>query len=505
MDTLLEADICVYGATAAGCIAAITAKNRGRSVILLHPGKHIGGMTTGGLSWTDIGNKKAIGGLSREFYRRTGSIYGIEEAWIFEPRVAEGILMEWLRKRGIEVRFCQYLDSVTSANRSIEELRFLGGLRVRSRVFVDATYEGDLMASAGVDYAVGRESNSQYGETHNGVQILEKHQFDCPVSPFVVAGDADSGLLPGIDPGQPENPGSGDSRIQAFNFRVCMTDDPSIRLPFPKPDHFDPKDYELASRWLQCTQEDVFHKFDLIRPNKTDTNNNGAVSTDFIGANYQWPEADYETREEIFQHHVAYQQGLHWFMANDNRVPETIREEYARWGLAKDEFTDTANWPHQLYIREARRMISDYVMTENDCIGKRRCNDPAGMAAYQMDSHNCARIVVDGQVKNEGDVQVKLTAPFPISTRSMLPGKGQCGNLFVPVCISASHIAFGSIRMEPVFMILGQSAAIAADLALEEDMPVQSIPYEALKGELLGEGQILETESGNTGSINPHL
>jgi hypothetical protein len=309
--------------------------------------------------------------------------------------------------------------------------------------------------------------------------------------------------LPGINPEPVDAAGSASPLIQAYNFRVCMTNNPDNRLPFPKPVDYQSEYYELAARWLQCTQDKIFTKFDLITSDKTDTNNHGAVSTDFIGQNHDWPEADYEIRERIFQAHVNYQQGLHWFMVNDSGVPTEIREEYARWGLAKDEFVDTDFWPPQLYIREARRMKTEYTITEHDCFGRKQCEDSVGMAAYQMDSHNCQRVIIDGKVKNDGDVQIKLPAPYPISYRSIVPRKSECENLVVPICLAASHIAFGSVRMEPVFMILAESASIAVCLASETQGALQELPYSELRQHLLKAEQILETDVKNTAHINP--
>jgi hypothetical protein len=496
-------DVCVYGGNAAGVIAAVASRLQGKSVVLCHPGRYLGGMTTGGLGWTDVGNKDAIGGLARDVYRRVGGHYGEPETWKFEPQAAQSAVAELVAEHEIAVRYVRFLETVRMEGRGIRAVRFLGGSSVEAQVFIDTTYEGDLMAMAGVTYTTGREGNEVYGETYNGAQCMDKHQFDCDVDPYVRQGNRESGLLPHVVPSDIDE-GRGDRRIQAYNFRVCMTDDPAIRRPFPKPAHYNPLQYELAARWLSCTTDSVFRKFDrLASGRKTDTNNYGAVSTDYIGANYRWPEASYPERELIFQRHVEYQQGLHWFMANDSRVPASVREAYATWGLASDEFRDTDNWPHQLYIREARRMVSDAVVTDNDCLGTHRFDHPVGMAAYQMDSHNCARIVRDGHVRNEGDVQIKLPAPYPIPFEAIVPRRGECGNLIVPVCVSASHIAFGSVRMEPVFMILAQSAAIAAAIAIDADCAVQDVPYADLKAALEAAGQILETSATNTGEINP--
>lgn len=499
----VDVDVCVYGGTAAGIMAAVTATQEGLRVTVLHPGRFIGGMTTGGLGYTDIGNKEAIGGLARQFYRSIGQRSGVEELWKFPPHLAQETIEEVVEEQQLEIRRACYLSHVIGSSSRIEKIVMLGGLSVSARCFIDATYEGDLMAMAGVSYATGRESNTTYGESHNGFQMHESHQFDCPVDPYIREGHPESGLLPYVVPEKPTESGSGDRRIQAYNFRVCMTDDPEIRIPFAKPADYDPALYEIALRWLRCTTTDVFRKFDRVTKNKTDTNNHGAVSTDFIGANWRWPEASHAEREVIFQRHVQYQRGLQWFMSNDVRVPDKIRGEYSRWGLARDEFSETENWPHQLYVREARRMVSSYVITELDCMGKTACDDPVGMAAYQMDSHNCARIVQNGRVRNEGDVQIRLTAPFPISFRSIIPKGGEVENLIVPVCLSASHIAFGSIRMEPVFMILGESAGVIASLALTRSEAVQRVPYNEVRKALERRGQVLSTTHENRGPINP--
>jgi hypothetical protein len=495
----LEADACIYGGTASGVVAAVQLARLGRTVVLLDPAAHVGGMTTGGLSWTDFGNKAAIGGIAREFYRRCGSRYGAEEEWCFEPKVAADVLEEMLRETGVTVQRREFLKSVGMREGRIASLTTESGLTVRSRVFVDATYEGDLMARARVSFTVGREGNSRYGETINGVQRLNKHQFDRPVSPYVVEGDPSSGLLPGIEPAAKERPGTGDRRIQAYNFRLILTQNPRNRIAFPRPEGYDPAQYVLTARYLAAGWTGAFGKFDPIRGDKVDKNNHGATSTDFIGANHRWPAASYVERERIFQEHVRYVAGWFWFMANDPSVPQAVRERMSAWGLCKDEYTDTAGWPHQLYVREARRMVADYVVTEHDCRGKVRAEDAVGLGSYGMDSHNCRRYVLDGNVTNEGDVQVGGFPPYPISYRAIIPKRGQCANLLVPICISASHIAYGSARMEPVFMVLAQSAAIAADIALGRGVAVQDVPYADLRPRLIEAGQALAWPVGPGG------
>jgi hypothetical protein len=491
----LDADFCIYGASAGGVTAAVQAARLGYRVVLLEPGPRVGGMTASGLGYTDIGNKRAIGGLARDFYRALGKAYGVEEVWTFEPHVARRVFETWLRDAGVIVRRYQYLAAVEKVDGRLIALTTECGLTVRARLFIDATYEGDLLAAAGVSHCVGREDNAVYGETLNGAQISRAHQFVGAIDPYVVAGNSKSGLLPGIEPGQPVT-GAGDARVQAYCFRMCLTDDPSNRIPFEQPANYDRRWYELLARQLSAGWREVFKKFDRLRVGtKTDTNNHGPVSTDFIGQNYAWPRGTYVEREVIFQAHVTYQKGLHWFLANDPAVPAEVRTAYARWGLSRDEFTESGGWPHQLYVREARRMISDYVMTEHDCRGQRKVADAVGLAAYTMDSHNCRRFVdAEGHVRNEGDVQVHGFPPYPISYRSIIPRKDECKNLLVPVCLSASHIAYGSIRMEPVFMSLGQSAAIAGHLALKNNASVQTVLYSALAVSLHAAGVVLEWE-----------
>lgn len=508
----IETDLCIYGGTSAGVIAAKTAAARGLRVVLLQPGQFIGGMTTGGLGWTDFGKKHVIGGAARQFYRDLGAHCGLdEEEWLFEPRAAAAVYARYLREAGVRPRMCQFLDQVTVENQRITHIRLLGGLTVRAAYFMDATYEGDLLAKAGVRFHVGREANSVYGETINGVQVRTQHQFTSPVDPYVVEGEPRSGTLPGVRQETCARQGSGDQMIQAYNFRICMTDDPDLRVPWEKPEGYDEREYELGRRWFRHPQEGYNAlllpgddgekvppgKFDLLSlrtpggHHKTDTNNHGPFSSDFIGRNWGWPAADYATREKMFQEHVTYQKGLYWFMANDPAVPENIRRAHRRFGLAGDEFAETGHWPHQIYVREARRMVGDYVLNEHDTQHHRQPEDPVGMGSYQMDSHNCQRFVRDGRVLNEGDVQLKPAGPYAVSYRSLVPRKSECENLAVPVCISASHIAFGSVRMEPVFMVLAESATLAISLAFPEKTALQDVHYPALLPHLREAKQIL--------------
>lgn len=520
-----QADVIIYGNTSAGITSAIQAAKMGSSVILVGPDLHLGGMTSGGLGYTDSGNTSAIGGLAREFYERIYHYYSSEDAWqwqkinefsnrgqgsrsrvdsektmwTFEPHVAEKIFEEWVAEYKIPTYRDEWLDrakGVVIRNGRITSITMLSGRTFHAKVFIDATYEGDLMAAAGVSYHVGREANSVYNETWNGIQLKaydhHKHYFMTPLSPYKTPGDPSSGVLPYISTESPGKIGDGDHRIQAYCFRTCLTRHTPNRIPFPKPDNYNPADYELLLRELLTGRKDFFSKFDVIPNLKTDTNNHGAFSSDFIGMNYDYPDASYDQRRQIIKAHEDYQKGYYYFVANDPRVPADIRNKMAQWGLAADEFKDNGNWPHQLYIREARRMIGHYVMTEHDTLNKTEITNPVGMGSYVLDSHHCQRyITTDGHVQNEGDIGVAPPGPYKISYGSIIPKKSECLNLLVPVCVSSSHIAFGSIRMEPVFMILGQSAATAAVHAINENKAVQDIDYTQLRQRLLTDRQRL--------------
>ncbi len=526
-------DIVIYGGTSAAVITAVQSKAMGKSVVIVCPEKHLGGMTSGGLGWTDSGDKDAIGGLARNFYHRIWKYYQADPAWkfqnkaqfggknqsppgksgdgstmwVFEPHVAESVFEDLIRENAIPVHREKWIDRTPGKGVLLENGRIRAILMTddtiwRGRMFVDATYEGDLMAAAGVKYHVGRESNATYGETWNGNQVgilHHKHHFAAPVDPYRTPGDPASGLLPLIDDSKPGTRGEADPRLQAYCFRLCMTDHEPNRVAFPKPEGYNPARYELLLRVFATGWRELFEKYDPIPNFKTDTNNNGPLSADFIGANYDYPEASYERRAEIVREHEKYQQGLLYFMANDPRVPADVRASVSKWGLAKDEFADNSHWPHQIYVREARRMIGRYVMTEHDCLDTKATPESIGMGSYTVDSHNVRRYVTpEGTVQNEGDIGVPTPRPYEIALGSILPRQDECENLLVPVCVSASHIAYGSIRMEPVFMILGQSAATAASLAIDRNSAVQEVPYDLIRKRLLADGQVLELEDTKT-------
>lgn len=497
-------DMVVYGQTSAGVIAAVQAKRMGKSVILVGPNKHLGGLSSGGLGQTDIGNKQVIGGVSREFYQRIGNHYGKHEAWKFEPHVAEKVFEDFVTEYEIKVRRNQWLNrapgkGVQKGDGRIVSITMLSGRTYHGKMFIDATYEGDLMAAAGVSYAIGREANSQYGETLSGVatKYAKHHQFAKPVDPYMQPGDPSSGLLPGIAEGGPGKEGAADKRIQAYCFRMCLTNVAANRVPLPKPEVYDPMRYQLLLRTVLAGANpygDQYFMTSAMPNGKTDSNNKGPFSTDNIGMNYAYPEGDYATRKRIIQEHETYQKGFVWFLANDPQVPAALRRRTAQWGLPKDEFSDNGHWSHQLYIREARRMAGSYVMTQNNCLGKITVDNSIGMGAYTMDSHHVQRYVdTNGHVGNEGDVEVGGFGPYPIAYGAIVPKKIECGNLLVPVCLSASHIAFGSIRMEPVFMVLGQSAATAAAQAIDAKVDVQDVEDAELRERLKADGQVLRS------------
>jgi len=521
-------DIVIYGGTSAGVIAAVQAARLGKSVVVVGPDRHLGGLSSGGLGFTDTGDKAVIGGLAREFYHHiwqhyqdpaawtwqkrqeygnrgqgTEAIDGTQRTmWIFEPHVAEEVFQRMLQDAGVEFHANQWLDRQSGVEKSgsrVVAIRMLSGRTYRARVFMDATYEGDLMAAAGVAYHVGRESRAQYDEKWNGVQVgvlHHRHHFGAvsqPIDPYLVPGDRTSGLLPRITSEPPGEFGAADNKVQAYCFRMCLTNCPENRVPFAKPPGYDPSQYELLLRVLQAGWRETLEKFDPIPNRKTDTNNHGPFSTDNIGRNYDYPAADYDRRREIVREHETYQQGLMYFLANDPRVPEDVRSAVGQWGLAQDEFVDNGHWPHQLYIREARRMVGRYVMTENELLKRRPTPESIGMGSYGMDSHNVQRYVTpEGTVQNEGDIGVGTDGPYQIALGAIQPQLAHCDNLLVPVCVSSSHIAYGSIRMEPVFMILGQSAATVAALAIDADLAVQAVPYATLREHLLRDGQVLE-------------
>lgn len=523
-------DLIIYGGTAAGVIAAVQARKMGKSVLIVGPDKHLGGLSSGGLGWTDTGDKSVIGGLARDFYHRVWAHYNRPEAWvwqkreeygnrgqgtpamdgeqrtmwIFEPHVAEQVFEDYVREYEIPVRREEWLDregGVRKSGSRILSITMLGGQTYAAKAFIDATYEGDLMAAAGVSYHVGREACSVYDEKWNGVQVgvlHHRHHFGVlakHVSPYIIPGDPASGVLPHVSAEPPGEFGAGDHRVQAYCFRMCLTDHPDNREPFPKPAGYDPSRYELLLRVYDAGWDETFHKFDPLPNRKTDTNNHGPFSADHIGGNYDYPDGCYERRREIVEDHRSYQLGWYYFLANDPRVPADVRAEMSRWGLPKDEYRDSGNWSPQLYIREARRMIGEFVMTENELLKRRPTPDSVGMGSYTIDSHNVQRYITpEGYVQNEGDIGVSTHGPYEIAFGALVPRRGECENLVVPVCASSSHIAFGSIRMEPVFMILGQSAATAASLAIDTGIAVQEVSYEVLRARLLADGQVLEAE-----------
>ena len=453
-------------------------------------------MSSGGLGYTDIGNKYAVTGLALDFYRRLGKHYGKFEQWIFEPSAAEAAFKQYIKEGNVDVLYQHQLADATKENGNITSITVQHATNnskqtIKAKVFIDCTYEGDLMAKAGVSYTVGREANSQYGETYNGVQLRDKHQFLDGIDPYKTPGKPESGLLWGISPERVDAQGAGDKKVQAYNFRICLTSNPRNKIEITQPEGYDASKYELLLRVLEKEPNRPFNlilKPDIMPNQKTDINNNGPFSTDMIGMNYDYPEADYKRRAQIQKEHELYIKGLLYFIGHDTRMPAHLRNEMLKWGYPKDEYVEYGNWSPQMYVREARRMIGQYVMTQANCEGREVVKDGVGMAAYTMDSHNCQRIVIekDGMkmVKNEGDVQMGGFGPYPIAYGAIVPKETECKNLFVPVCLSATHIAYGSIRMEPVFMVLGQSSAVAASMAIDKKTSVQGIDVASLQATL---------------------
>lgn len=527
-EEIREHDVVIYGGTSAAVMAAVQSHRMEKSVVIVSPDKHLGGLSAGGLGFTDIGNRLTVGGLAREFYENVYEHYKNSDAWtretpeafaqkkigwrkmwegentrwVFEPHVAEAIFDQFIVDNNIPLFRNEWLDREHGVKRNagrIESITTLSGKVFKGKIFIDATYEGDLMAAAGVSYHVGREANSVYDEKWNGVQqgvFHHKHNFKgLKISPYKVKGDPSSGVLARISTETLKPNGTGDHKVQAYCFRMCLTNDPGNRIPFPKPKDYSPEQYELLLRIFEAMDPMyVFQKFDPVPNNKTDTNNHGPFSFDNLGTNWDYPEASYERRKEIIEEHKTYQLGMLYFISHDTRVPKPLQMAMREWGLPKDEFADNDNWSHQLYVREARRMIGKYVITEHDLLGKlkSKTKKSIGMGSYGIDSHNIQRyITADGYVQNEGDVGIHV-GDYRIPYDVIVPKENEASNLIVPVAASCSHVAYGSIRMEPIFMILAQGAGTAASIAIDDQTSVQNVDYKKLRIRLLADKQILE-------------
>jgi len=490
-------DLVVYGGTASGVITAYSAAKEGLHVVLLEPRAHLGGMVTGGLSATDLGQFQIIGGYAREFYMRVAAHYGVHTLaqhadWLSEPHVDEEIFQAMLQEAGVEVHLHEKLmehSGVVMTATHVTSIRTMDGNIWKAKIFADCSYEGDLMAQSGIAYAIGREGITKYGEDLAGVRAnTPAHQFTWPLNAY----DDQHKLLPEIDPGPLDNPGSSDKKVQAYNFRMILTHDPSNQIPYPRPAGYDPTRFALLRRYLTEFEENVgrppdFH--DVTNPvkipnQKADFNNNGPVSTDYIGHSWDYPDGSYAMKQKIWDDTADYTQAFFYFLAHDPSVPHNLQKEVNEWGLSKDEFMDNGYFPYQLYIREGRRMVGVYVMRQADLQTTRTKPDSIGMGSYQSDSHNIQRVArEDGTATNEGDVQVAVQ-PYEIPMRVLLPKKDQVDNLLVPVCLSASHVAYSSVRMEPQYMIIGQAAGVVASLAIQKGTAVQDISIPALQKKL---------------------
>jgi len=528
-------DVVIYGGTSAAVVSAIRAAKSGKKVYMVSPDMELGAMSSSGLGFTDSGKTAVIGGLAREFYHRvykeylkpqnwyvqkredfkvkgqgTKAVNDAEQTmWIFEPRIATWVYNHWLAEYpNIIVHRGEFLDresGVEKRGKMIKSITTLSGKKYSGKMFIDATFEGDLMASSGCSYTVGREGNEKYGEDYNGFRDTLRHNyhhFEVKVDPYKIKGDKSSGLLKYVSAEKPLANGTADKRVQAYNYRMCLTDYAPNKIELQKPENYNPEDFELCGRWFeQCP--DAFPLIISRMPNgKTDINNCGAFSTDFIGENYNYPEASYEERAKIAKAHKDYHLGLLYFWKTDPRTPKAFRERIKNLGLPKDEFQSSGNWPFYMYIREARRLVGDYVMTQHDCQNTKATPEPIGMGSYTLDSHNTSRYVDEnGFVQNEGDVQVPLwpSGPYQIAYGAIIPKRQECQNLFVVCAVSASHMAYGTIRMEPVFMLLGHSAAAAAVQCIDSDRAVQDINYRELAGTLRKEGQVLSMRDVRAG------
>jgi hypothetical protein len=530
-----KADIIVYGDAAVGVAAAVQAARMEKSVILISQYGHLGGMSSSGLGWTDIGNSEILGGISREFYHRLYRYYQKSDAWVqqrknefpekgqgapafdkttqlasvFEPKVAEMIFKQLAAETGVQIieGRLNLKKGVTMTGPSITGLLLEDGTYIKGKMFIDASYEGDLLAAADVTFTVGRESNAQYKELSNAITSpIHGNNLRKGIDPYLVKGDLSSELLSSVNQYDEADVGKADHRLQAFCYRMCLTNAPQNRVMVSKPNGYNEADYEILFRAIEAGKSTGFFKLSPMPNMKTDSNNLGGISTDYIGMNYSdlppdhpgywdWTTLSHEGREAIAAKHRDWQLGMIWTLQNHPRVPEAIKKKHAEWGLPKDEFSDNDHWPYNLYVREGRRMVSDFVMTEHQCRQNTdypQVTDSIGRGAYTMDSHNVQRVIYKGQLKNEGDIQRSLGGKaYPISYRSIIPRKSECENLLIPWCLSASHIAFGSIRMEPVGMILGQSAATAASHALEDGIAVQDVDYNKLRERLIKDGQQL--------------
>jgi hypothetical protein len=526
-------DLIVYGATSGGIISAVQAVKEGLSVLVLEPSEHIGGMTTGGLSWVDGGELETIGGLSKAFFEEVcvGSGEPPEgfssgwNPWTLTPSVALAAFERLISEFEIPVltgqRLKEDVPSVGKVGSRVSELRMESGELFRGRMFIDATYEGDLMAAAGVSYRIGRESRDEFGESKAGVlgpSERQPQQFDVFIDPYRVPGDPESGLLRYIQEGPLAPEGSGDDKTQAYCYRVCLTRDSDIvkRVEISEPAGYDQERYEILRRYLAARaaagletrlEEDLL-KISHLPDLKTDINNRGPLSLDHIGESWSYPEGSYAERERVIREHTEYTQGLFWFLKSDPSVPPHIREAMAAFAYPADEYEKNGHWSPQLYVRVARRMLGEKFMTQHDIPGTSEAS--IGMGSYGVDSHHVQRLIFpadygpdthgawerdsSGKLQLEGNFLEKKCA-YEIPYGAICPKREQCENLLVTFCVSASHVAFSSLRMEPIFMLLGQSAASAVAQALREEVEVQAIDMMRLREKLRADGQALSLDT----------
>ena len=494
-------DVLVYGGTPGGVIAAVAAARAGADVALIEPSAHVGGMMSNGLSWTDRGDVGVIGGIVDEFFDRTQALEGsVRGRYAFQPKTAEAVFKQMLSQAGVTVYYGERLaeggGAVTKSGTRITAIRLESGASLAAHVFIDASYEGDLLARAGVAYRVGREAVEEFGEPLAGVR------------PAQVVMSVPPGLDPGFPLSAPGPVGSADERIQGSNYRLCLSTNAANQVPFPQPAGYDPARYDInVEYWSQLAasgQSPNLHwamHVDLLVNQKWDLNEFALLSLGLPGANHGYPEGTYAQRTAIDAYHEDYQKGFLYFLANDPNVPSALQDQVNAFGLCADEFTDNESWPRLLYLREGRRMVGRHVLTQLDIGTLRSKPDIIGMASYRLDSHAVSRWI-DGQGRlvaegsfGAGGVSQRWAIPY----RSITPERAQASNLLVPVAAAASHVAHASLRMEPSYMIMGQAAGTAAAMAAASGTDVQVLSVSALQNALKATGSVL-TDPGDIGT-----
>ena len=503
-----EADVIVYGATPGGFCAAIAAAREGAKVLLLEPSAHVGGVNTGGLSFSDSNQtvRSTLGGLFEEWHQRIAADYaehGVKlpydvatknnVVWTYEPHVAARVTNAMLKEAGVTVLTKQPLEGVEKEGARIVSLRTSAGVHT-AKVFIDATYEGDLMAKSGVVWHLGRESRDEFGESYAGRQY--------PKQKMAINGFDANGLpLPFITTVNQGDDNAGEQTVMVYSFRLCLTKDPAIRVPFPEPKAYDASRFEIVRRYFQKYPNAPL-PWDLypLPGGKFDANNGigKMFSMGLVGEANGWCASDPAGRVKMAEAHKQYTLEFYKFLTTDEAVPAKIRATMAEFGLCRDEFPETDHWSPQLYVREGRRMDGRYTLTQKDVLEQPAKEDPIAVSSFPIDSHDCRRIALPDGVLNEGTIMpVRMPGrphgyAYHIPYRAITPSTSECSNLLVPVALSATHVAYCSVRVEPTWMTIGQSAGIAAALAAKAGVTVQALDYAQLRARLLAQHQVLD-------------